>query len=78
MKHQENHLQIINHDNHPWSFLGDVAFLREDQVDKGTLSHELAHFVGTKKKIFMIIICPDCRPFRGSIRKNSFKAMHRI
>ena len=58
------HLQMLNYDDHPWSFLGDVAFIREDQLDKGTLSHELAHLLGQRKD-FYNIKSPDCRPFQG-------------
>ena len=57
-------LLIFNSDDHPWSFLGDVAFIREDQEDKGTLSHELAHLLGQRKD-FYNIDSPNCKPFQG-------------
>ena len=57
-------LLIFNHDDHPWSFLGDVAFIREDRLDAGTLSHELAHLLGQRKD-FYETTSPDCRPFQG-------------
>ena len=57
-------LLIFNHDDHPWSFLGDVAFIREDQLNAGTLSHELAHLLGQRKD-FYNLKSPDCRPFQG-------------
>ena len=59
-----DHLLIFNHDDHPWSFLGDVAFIREDQLNKGALSHELAHLLGQRKD-FYNLESPDCRPFQG-------------
>ena len=58
------HLKMLTHDDHPWSFLGDVAFIREDQLDKGTLSHELAHLLGQRKD-FYNINSQNCRPFQG-------------
>ena len=61
-------MQVFNHYDHPWTFLGDVAFIREDQVDKGTLSHELAHLLGQRKDFYNIDY-PDCRPFGGSLKK---------
>ena len=59
-----DYLKIFNHDDHPWSFLGDVAFIREDQLDTGTFSHELAHLLGQRKDFYDINF-PDCRPFQG-------------
>lgn len=38
--------------NDPWNFLGDVAFIREDQLNNGTLSHELAHLLGQRKDFY--------------------------
>ena len=48
-------------------FLGgswNVAFVHEDQVNKGTVSHELAHTVGQGREFYEPH--EQCRPFRGS------------
>ena len=52
-----------------WGFLGSTAFIREDQVDKGTVSHELAHLLGQGKNFYNAKDDPlikDCRRFQGS------------
>ncbi len=35
-----------------WGFLGGIAFVREDQVGKGALSHELAHLLGQRRDFY--------------------------
>ncbi len=65
-------LLIFNHDDHPWSFLGDVAFIREDQFNKGTLSHELVHLLGQRKD-FYNILDPACRSFGGPLKNIPLK-----
>ena len=48
-------------------FLGgswNVAFVHEDQVNKGTVSHELAHTVGQGREFYKSH--KQCRSFRGS------------
>ncbi len=35
-----------------WGFLGGITFVREDQVDRGVLSHELAHLLGQRKDFY--------------------------
>ncbi len=35
-----------------WGFLGGIAFIREDQLDKGVLSHELAHLLGQRRDFY--------------------------
>ena len=42
-----------------------MAFIREDQLNKGTLSHELTHLLGQRKEFYNNLESPDCRPFQG-------------
>ena len=67
------HFQMFNDADQPWSFLGDVAFIREDQLEKGTLSHELVHLLGQKRDFYKVT-SPDCRPFGGPLEKIPLKA----
>ena len=51
-------------DVHKWDFLGAVAFIREDQINKGTVSHELAHLLGQRRELYEEH--EYCQQFRGS------------
>ena len=67
------YLRVFNHDDHPWSFLGDVAFIRGDQLDEGTLSHELVHLLGQRKDFYNLQ-----SPNLPTISRDTFKSMCRI